>query len=73
MNSLFEDGVAPLCTNVIEKKSILVRGRAIIVAVVKRSIFTLPEVFGVTTPFTFDAAGGFGGFWHTCKSAEIED
>jgi hypothetical protein len=33
----------------------------------------LTDVFGVTTPFTFDAAGAIGGFWHSCKSEEIEE
>ena len=74
-NSLSEDRVSHFCINFIEKKSILIRGSAIIVAVVKRSMFsgTLTDVFGVTTSFTFDAAGAIGGFWHSCKSKEIEE
>jgi hypothetical protein len=74
-NGLFEDRVSHLCINFIEKKSILIRGSAIIVAVVKRSMFsgTFTDVFGVTTPFTFDAAGAIEGFWHTCKSEKNEE
>ena len=70
---LFEDGVSSPCINFIEKKSILVRGSVVVIVVVVGKRFmlfnrTFADVFGATTPFTFDTAGTIGGLWHSCKS-----